>query len=193
MFGVDKMRIGIDIDDTICCSIENMLPYICEFYNFDYEIEKSKGLGYDSYHCLPNYREFAEKYYERVMRDAKLKDKADYYINKLHELGHEIIFITARSRYGFTAPYELSKEYLEKYNIHYDKLIIAALEKGKVCRDEKIDVFVDDNLRNCYNVENVGVRVLLFDNTFNREDTHFERVINWEDAYNKFLNKKINH
>jgi len=184
------MRIGIDIDDTICYSIENMLPYICEFYGLDYKEEKKKGLGYDAYHFLPNYREFANQYYERVMIEAELKEQADYYINKLHELGHKIIFITARSKYGFADPYELSKKYLEKYNIHYDKLIIAALEKGKVCRDENIDVFIDDNLRNCYNVEKVDVKVLLFDNTFNKEDEHFERVNNWEEVYNKIVNLK---
>lgn len=184
------MRIGIDIDDTICYSIENMLPYICKFYNLDYEIEKNKYLSYEAYHGLPNYYEFAEKTYEKVMPNAKLKEKADYYINCLSRLGHEIIFITARSNYGFGDPYKLSKEYLEKYNIHYDKLIVGALEKGKVCKEENIDIFIDDNVKNCYNVELVGVSALLFDNPFNRNDEHFVRAKNWEDVYNKIVNKK---
>lgn len=183
------MRIGIDIDDTICCSIENMLPYICKFYNLDYEVERNKNLPYDAYHVLPNYRDFANLTYEKVMPDARLKEKADYYINLLSQLGHEIIFITARSEFGFTNPYKLSKDYLEKYNIHYDKLIVGAKEKGKVCVEEDIDIFIDDNLRNCKNVEDANVRVWLFHNEFNRNDKHFERVNDWEDVYNRITKK----
>lgn len=182
------MRIGIDIDDTICYSIENMLPYICKFYGFDYEEEKNKELGYDAYHGLPNFYEFAVEHYEKFMPDAKLKENANYYINKLSELGHEIIFITARSSYGFSDPYGVSKEYLEKYDIHYDKLVVGALEKGKVCSLENIDVFIDDNIKNCYNAENYNIDVWLFDNVFNKQDNHFERVNDWEDVYNKIMN-----
>ena len=183
------MRIGIDIDDTICCSIENMLPYICKFYNLDYELEKSKCLGYEEYCVLPNYREFAVSTYDDVMPNAKLKDKANYYINKLSELGHEIIFITARSEYGFKDAYKTSREYLEKYNIHYDKLIVGAHEKGSVCRNENIEIFIDDNLRNCSSVRKENIKVWLFDNAFNRNDNNFERVKDWEDIYNRILNR----
>jgi len=186
------VRIGIDIDDTICCSIENMLPYICKFYNLNYEVEKAKCLSYDAYHGLPNYREFANLTYESVMPNARLKEKANYYINLLSELGHEIIFITARSDFVIYKIYKLSKEYLEKYNIHYDKLVVGAREKGKVCIEESIDIFIDDNLRNCHNVEESNIKVWLFHNNFNKDDKHFDRVNDWEDVYNRILNKKIN-
>lgn len=177
------MRIGIDIDDTICYSIENMLPYICKFYDFDYDEEKSKCLAYDDYHVLPNYFEFAKQNYDIAMPYARLKEGADRYINLMSELGHEIIFITARGGIGFSNPYEISKEYLEKYNIHYDKLIIGAENKGEVCKNEKIDIFIDDNIRNCFCVEDNDIEVLLFDNIFNKEDSHFKRVENWEEIY----------
>ena len=183
------MRIGIDIDDTICYSIENILPYICEYYNLDYELEKEKTLSYENYHNLPNYLEFSKKYYDNIMPNAKLKEKADYYINKLSELGHEIIFITARNNLGFSDPYKLSSDYLKKYNIHYDKLIIGINEKGKVCKEENIDIFIDDNLRNCVSVEKENIKVWLFDNDFNKYDNHFDRVYNWEDIYNRIVNK----
>lgn len=186
------MRIGIDIDDTICCSIENMLPYICEYYGLDYYKEKDKQLGYDEYHKLPNYEKFANSTYEQVMLDAKLKKNANYYINKLSELGHEIVFITARSKFGFDDAYAISKEYLDMYNIHYDKLIVGAKEKGIVCKKENIDLFIDDNLRNCYNVEKVKIKVFLFHNEFNKNDNKLDRVIDWEDVYNRIVNNLMN-
>lgn len=183
------MKIGIDIDDTICYSIENMLPYICEYYNLNYDLEKEKHLGYDAYHGLPNYQEFATSTYEKVMPLAKVKEEAPYYINKLSECGYQIIFITARSEYGFSDAYLLSKEYLEKYNIHFDKLIVGARDKGLVCKNEKIDFFIDDNLKNCYDVQKEGINVFLFHNNFNREDKHFDRVYNWKEVYDKIKNQ----
>ena len=184
------MKLGIDIDDTICDSIENMLPYICDFYNLDYEIEKAKCLPYDAYHILPDYEKFANLMYDKVMPYAKLKEKADYYINALSDFGCEIIFITARSEFGFKDAYDTSKNYLDKYGIHYDKLIIGAMEKGKICIEEGIDIFIDDNVKNCSDVYDVGIKTWLFDNPFNRNDNYFERVKDWEDVYNKIVNKK---
>ena len=31
------MRIGIDIDDTICDTFDFVLPYCCKYYGVDYE------------------------------------------------------------------------------------------------------------------------------------------------------------
>ena len=183
------MRIGIDIDDTICYSIENMLPYICMWYGLDYEIEKSKRLPYDYYHKFPNYYDFAIKHYEKVMPFAKLKENADFYINRLYDLGHDIIFITARSDFGFNEPYKISSQYLNKNNFCYDKLIVGAKDKGRVCKEEKIDLFIDDNLKNCDNVLKENIEVWLFDNYFNRDDNRFDRVYNWKDVYNRIINK----
>jgi len=182
------MRIGVDIDDTICSSLENMLPYICRYYNLNYDEQIKNGYPYEVYHSLPNYYEFAMKHYELIMPNAKLKDKADIYINKLKELGHEIIFITARSSLGFNDPYELSSQYLKKHNIPYDKLIVYATEKGKICREEDIDLFIDDSLKNCASVEKENIKVWLFDNYFNKKDNHFDRVNSWEEIYNRILN-----
>ena len=176
------MRIGIDIDDTICCSIENMLPYICEYYGLNYYEEKEKKLPYDAYHCLEGYYAFARLTYEKVMPNARLKTNANYYINKLKEDGHDIVIVTARSALGFHDPYGLSKNYLEKYNICYDKLIVGAKDKGEVCKCENIELFIDDNVKNCKSVENVGIKVWLFHNDFNSNDKHFDRVMNWEDV-----------
>lgn len=183
------MRIGIDIDDTICNSLENMLPYICKFYNLDYDEQIKGGYPYEYYHNLPNYYDFAMEFYEKVMPNATLKDGADFYINKLYELGHDVIFITARNDLGFSDPYKLSYDYLKKNNIKFNKLIVAAKEKGKICREEKIDLFIDDSLKNCFNVEKENIEVWLFDNYFNQNIKHFDRVYNWEEIYNRIINK----
>ena len=36
------MRIGLDIDDTICNTFELALPHICEHFNLDYKEYRKK-------------------------------------------------------------------------------------------------------------------------------------------------------
>jgi len=73
-------------------------------------------------------------------------------IHNLKELGHTIIIITARTDEFHDNPYRQSKEWLEKNNIEYDKLVVNARDKGMACIEEKIDLYIDDNLNNCIRV-----------------------------------------
>ena len=179
------MRIGIDIDDTITNSMETILPSICEYYNLDYEKEIKQKHSYHYYHTLDNFSDYAKKHYDNLLCNVPLKDDANYYINKLKSMGNEIIFITARSEWGFKNPYKLSKEYLDRHNIKYDKLIIGAKDKATICKQEKIDVFIDDDIVNCSKVEKENIKVLLFDNYYNIDEEKFDRVYSWEEIYTK--------
>ena len=38
------MRIGIDIDDTICSTFDFVLPYCCKYYGIDYNEAKEKKI-----------------------------------------------------------------------------------------------------------------------------------------------------
>ncbi|MCI8392321.1 MAG: hypothetical protein HFJ23_00125, partial [Clostridia bacterium] len=77
-------------------------------------------------------------------------------ISKLRKAGHEVYIVTARDSEFHDNPYKLSKEWLDKNNIEYDKLIVNARDKAKICKDEKIDVFIDDKTSNCIDVSNIG-------------------------------------
>ena len=183
------MRIGIDIDDTICDSIEAMLPYICMKYNLDYESEKAKGYSYYEYMNLENFEDFGKKNFSDILFNAKLKDKADYYINELFK-NNEIVFITARGNKFFDDPFELCKKYLDKYDIKYNKLVVDAHDKGIICMKEGIDLFIDDSVRNCSSVSDYGIKVFIFDESYNRNDDRFERVYNWKEIYEKIKNQQ---
>ena len=74
--------------------------------------------------------------------------------------GHKIIIITARCSEFHDNPYLQSKEWLEKNNIEYDKLIVNAIEKGTICKEENIDIFIDDQLNNCLAVSKQEVKVI---------------------------------
>ncbi len=54
--------------------------------------------------------------------------------------------------------------WLDKNNIEYDKLIVNAREKGMVCKNENIDLFIDDQLNNCLDVLKEGIKVIRISN-----------------------------
>lgn len=182
------MRIGIDIDDTICISYEPILTVLRDYYRKDIPsidtdvilenycdyIEKK---GFD-------YQNFAKQHYEKCLANAKLRDGALKYINKLKEDGHEIYVITGRSKKYYDDPYKFSYNYLKQNNIPFDKLITDAKTKGDVCEQERIDLFVDDNLNNCYDIKRHNIDCLVFDHLLNKGNNDFKRVYNFEDVYN---------
>jgi len=62
-------------------------------------------------------------------------------------MGHEIIIISARSNYVFN----LTKKWLEKNNVPFEKLICVGIGKGtkerklEAIQKEKVVLFFDDN------------------------------------------------
>ena len=159
------MRIGIDVDDTITNSWESLLPHYSRYFNIDESILKKSKPYYMSVKdliTLDEYFEMILPIYDEVIPKVNLKENAKEVINKLYEDGHYIVFITARGR-GHTNPYKQTKDYLDKHNIKYNKIIVNATNKAEVCQEEKIDLFIDDSVRNCKIVSEKGIDTLLFE------------------------------
>ena len=188
------MRIRIDIDDTMADTFDYLMPYIAEFYNIDIQYLKNNNISYSN---LPEDMkkrelEFAKQYYDRVIPNTPFKPDVAEYIDKIKDLGNEIIIITARNKTLYTDEYKTTIKELEKHNIHYDKLI-CDFDKAKVCKNEKIDVFIDDSIANCSKVNALGIETIVFNSKSNiNDETNLCRIDNWKDIYNKvmILNEK---
>ena len=186
------MRIGIDVDDTITNSYKDIIKETANYYKVDYEELLSRNMKYSDFfnnNEFPNYSTFAYERYKSIVSKVEVKEDAVRIINKLHDEGNEIIIITARHFGEYDDPYGLTLNYLSKNGIKFDKIITNKLDKGEVCLEEKIDLFIDDGIENCKKVSDVGINVLLFDAVFNRDNNSFKRVYNWNDIYN-IINKK---
>ena len=138
------MRIGIDIDDTICSTFDFILPYCCKYYGIDYNEAKEKGYSLEYLINNYGYYDFAKKYYGKIIPYVPLKKDVVKYLNKIKKRGHQIIFITARSSRGYDNPYQLTYDYLVKNKVPFDELITDVLEKDKACVDESIDIYLDN-------------------------------------------------
>ena len=120
---------------------------------------------------------------ENITNSANPRENAKEAIDKLKEKGHEIYIITARDSEFHDDPYKLSKDWLDKNKIYYDKLIVNAREKSSVCKNEKIDLFIDDQLNNCLSVQNAGIQTIMITNEIYNYD-EIKQLKNWNEIYN---------
>ena len=68
-------------------------------------------------------------------------------MNKWKDEGHNIYFITARHLGEYKNPYEFTKKYLDENAITYDELHTGILNKGKFCKENNIDLFINSGLK----------------------------------------------
>jgi uncharacterized HAD superfamily protein len=124
---------------------------------------------------------FFNKYFQSIIEETTPYFFAVETINKLKEEGHEIILITARWNDIGVDTESITKKWLKKHGIKYDKFIMNAQDKGEVAFENKLDVFVDDSLKNCLSVDSRGIKTYIMDNRCNTECNHpnVKRVYSW--------------
>ena len=183
------MRIGIDIDDTITDLQDDLLM---EAIKYDKSL-RGKGIIYPERHYIGQRFDWNDEEREhylgdirwKVMNSAKIRDGVVEALNVLKKEGHEIIFITARSDRYTSNPYNSTYKWLTENNIPFDKLVISALDKGKTCAEENIDIFIDDQIKNCILCKNAGVKTIYFDIEHKEKNEEFVTAYSWYDILNK--------
>lgn len=197
------MRIGIDIDNTLT-DIQNELDNAA----YEYAISLNKKINLKDLNLIDKknngsiyqkafgftYEElkyFLKDIQENITNNATLREGVLEFINKLHLKGYEIYIISSRDSEFHDNPYKQSEEWLKKNNIHYDKLIVNARNKGKVCKQEKIDLFIDDNIYNCLDVKKYGIEVISL-NTNSCDKYKIPIFDNYTDIYNYIMKVKEN-
>ena len=76
---------------------------------------------------------------------------------------------------------------MHSINIPYDKLIINASDKLKVCKEYGIDIFIEDSYDTCKELQENGIKSYLMTTKMNENiDTgDIERVSCWDEIYLK--------
>ena len=188
------MRIGIDIDNCISNFDDTLLK---EYLKHDKELRNTGIINKNPEYLRKGMFDWTEEeessFYHANIEDFAIKlrpiEDSVCYIRKLKEDGHEIYIITGRNNGEYNNPYKLTEEWLAKYNIVYDKLILTNAynkeEKANVCKENNIDIMIEDSTQTAVNIEKVGTKVLFMNTRYNKNNENFEKVSNWKEIYSK--------
>ena len=185
------MRIGIDIDNCISNFDDVLLE---EYIKHDKELRNTGIVDenpiYISIGMFDWSKEENDEFYynniQRIAMSLKPLNNAKEVIDKLKADGNEIYIITSRDNGEYINPEKMTREWLEKYEIYFDKLILTGRhEKGPVCKENNIDIMIEDSIKNCEDIENNGVKCYIMDTRYNKHETRFERVKRWNEIYSK--------
>ena len=169
------MRIGLDIDDTICNTNFILMKYAYKYNNENGNKELlkyntndfSKVLGWNN----DEVNSFFRKYYLEALNEIEPKFNVKEVLSSLRDNRHEIIFITIRNDNecgGKNEAYRITEEWLKKFEIPYDELHVGISDKKDFCRKNNIDVFMDDSEKNCIAVSQLGIKTFIAINAFNQ-------------------------
>ena len=194
------MVIGFDLDDTITNSSDTFVKYAKKYNaenNIDYrininELDCEKAFGWTK----KQKEEFLNLYLEAILMESVPRENAVDVINRLYNCGNKIIIITARSNTEINNMYELTKTWLEKHRIKYNKLVINSKQKHQDCLNNNVSIFVDDNYTICENsYEKLKIPIFIFNTRYNMNynNIRIKRIYNWNEMEELILGTNSNN
>lgn len=181
------MRIGIDIDNTICDTgtyLEKKIYEWDKFNNRETKITNNYKNIYQKFAYDLIEKERFDNIYVPIMQvEAKaIKDTAKV-INNLKKEGHKIYIISYRGKFQYDNSLEVTKQWLKKNNISYDEIIVEEWDKGEVCKNNDIDIFIDDEPIHLKQAQEQGIQVIMYSTKYNNYCNDFNRMNSWNDIY----------
>ena len=190
------MRIGIDIDDVITDTSASIRKYIDKsehrdiIYNYIEEVMRGE---------MPN--EEIKKFYKdntiNIFKEAKVKENVSEIVNEWLNEHNEVFIITSRGEKRFKDSELLTLQYLKSNKINYTRIIFNLFDKAKICKENNIDVMIDDSVRYCIEIEKENIKSILYTSIVNKSiNVKIPRVNNWfelkkmVDVIKKEVNKK---
>ena len=191
------MRIGIDIDGVLNSQYNFCIDYGTKFCNElgKFKLENINVIDTTDMFLWGNdiAHKFWNKYRKELVVNLPAKKYCSEVISKLKKEGNLIYIITARKNNDEWFPdflkediEEITKKWLKENKIYYDEIVFDVKNKGKYCKNNNIDIMIEDDPINLRKL--VGnVNVIIFDYPYNRniEFANLTRAYSWYDIYFK--------
>jgi len=184
------MKIGIDLDGVVIDSEATFRTYE-EIFDID-TVKGNNLINREEPKFQARYnwteeqkQEFIEKYFLTVSKESNLMSGFIGVYNLLKKQGHEFVVITARG--GFVK--EMKDDairLLEENNIDFDKYYWKIDDKLEVCKNENVDIMIDDDWRIINKLAKNNIKTLYFRDTNLvklEENKYIKEVNNWGDIY----------
>lgn len=182
------MRIGIDLDDTVCRTTEMVHKKLEEYC----KIKELNPLDIMNDEYLKE--EFFKEKVEDIYRDVEIKRDVYHVLKRLRSRGNRIYIVTARG--NTIVPdgdhvEEIIADWLNRNNIIVDGIFVGAYgeRKAEICKENDIDLMIDDDPYNYKMLVSHGVDCLLFDDR-GKYDLRHDYFTRWLDI-EKYIEKKV--
>ncbi len=193
------MKIGIDLDGVVIDSEATFRTYeeIFDIDNLqgDNLINKEEPKFQARYNWSEEQeKEFIEKYFLTVSKESNLMAGFIGAYNLLKKQGHEFVVITARG--GFVK--EMKDDairLLEENNINFDKYYWKVDDKLEICKNENVDIMIDDDWKIIKQLSDNHIKTLYFRDTNLvklEENEYIKEVNNWGDIYRIIKREEMN-
>lgn len=188
------MNIGIDIDGVIL-DTENWFRSMSHIYDKHINgggvvnptaVKTQKRMAWNQEQT----KGFIEDCMFYGMKKAPLMPCCKYVIEKLKEMGHRLVVITARGSNYSEEEIKIAKDVFDEYDLKFDKVYFNVQNKLPVCLEENIDYMIDDSFDNVTYLSEAGVKCLYF-RDYGSIDVNNDKVIdvsNWGEIY-KFISE----
>ena len=173
--------LGIDIDGVIANSQSVIIDelnkhfaknYILQdFVNFN-PIEKFGITGQELHQFIMDIELI-------LIENARPMPGAVEAINKLINY-YQINIISARTQ----TYYQNTLNWFARYNISYDSIVHTGThDKRSHAKEANVELFIEDNLKNAFQISSLGIPVYLFDATYNQGElpTLVHRKFSWQE------------
>lgn len=191
------MKIGIDIDGVLL-NTEILFKIYAEIY--DMELGKSGVINNNEWTIEKRYdwdKKELEQYWERYIikatEESEIMPGAKTILQKLKDEGHILIINTARGiDDGLTTEklrkeiIDSAKEKFEKENLKFDKYYWGIINKEIPCKQENIDVMIEDSYDNCIKLAKEKIKVLYLRDKVSpiiENNNYVQEVHNWGEIY----------
>lgn len=178
-----RLRLGIDIDGTVCDNNQRFLDIMNKATNKNLSLDEQFTFRLEELYNVPS--EVVRAVYtaeaDYVFGTAPAMKAAVDVITRLRNAGAEIYFVTARDPRFL----EITVRWLDRVNMPYDRLIFQP-RKEKAVVEHNIDVFIDDCWENAEAVAATETDSIIFDAPHNRGFQHprVHRLYCWSELEN---------
>ena len=186
------MKIGIDLDGVVYDSEKDFRVYQ-ELYDIyvlkqntkvdEKEVRLEKRFDWTN----EIFMDFLDRYHAHIVKESNYMPGAKMILKMLKEEGHELIVVTAR---GGMNPEIISEteQRLQKDGIIniFDKYYYAVKDKAEVCKNENIDIMIDDSNHNCQNTSQHKIKTIYLKDapSYDMEENDYLKVLyNWGEIY----------
>ena len=185
------MRIGIDLDGVIFDS-EKLYRIYSELYDIQ-DLKRNSLIDNKQVKFEKRYswnqdetNGFVKKYHRKITETANFMPGAKEIIPLLKEEGNTLIIITARGKVNKDLV-PITMQRLKENNLDiFEKYYWGTENKEEICKQEKIDLMIDDSNKNCKKLARDHIHTIYLKDapSFDLEENEYLKVLyNWGEIY----------